>query len=165
MNGELDTYEVEFDMRRADIFMQQLNLASASKSVVTPGLCVNTTDKRKTTDRRRNSCFQTSLLARHTLWFWTLLTVQKKHPVSCRRSSRSLWISRPPGHSLADFAECPRTRASTRCVIGQISQRGMRDSSSQPSHSGPQNPRRNQQEPRQQFPHHKENPARALQAF
>ena len=64
MNGELDTYEVEFDMRRADIFMQQLNLASAFESVVTSGLCVNTTDERKTTDRKRISCFRTSLLAR-----------------------------------------------------------------------------------------------------
>ena len=31
MNGKLDTYEVEFDMRRADIFMLQLNLSSAFK--------------------------------------------------------------------------------------------------------------------------------------
>ena len=68
--------------------MQQLNLASAFESVVTSGLCVNTTDERKTTDRRRNSCFRTSLLARHTFWLRTELTVQKKHPVSCRRLVR-----------------------------------------------------------------------------
>ena len=62
-----------------------------------------------------------------------------------RDSSRSLWISSPPGHALADFAECPRSRASTRCAIVNR------------AILGPQNPRRNQQESRQQFLHHKEN--------
>ena len=112
------------------------------------------------------------LACAHTFWLRTELTVQKKHPVSCRRLVRlvsTVWCtathqevcgsaalqSSITGHSHADFAECPRSRASTRCVIGQISQRGIRGSSLQ-------NPRRNQQEPRQQFLHHKENISKSL---
>ena len=166
MNDELDKYEVEFDMRRTGKFMQQLNFASAFKSVVTPSLCVNTTDERKTTDRRTNSCFRTSLLARHTFWLRTELTVQKKHPVPCRRLLRlvsTVWCTATHPEACGS-AHLQDTHSPTSQSAHALElRRGV------PLLTEPFWARRTQEEtsknPDNSFFITRKNPARALQAF